>query len=87
MRAYESPSSSRSPSATDDARIARADSCATPDHPMIDHVWRERLVLSDRLMSVAPCSAAWFASVCAMESTRRAAIDGARHLRNFLRRT
>ena len=28
-----------------DAGIARANSCATPDHPMIDHVWRERLAL------------------------------------------
>ena len=36
-----------------DPRIARADSCATPDHPMIDHIWRERLSLSDRLMCVA----------------------------------
>ena len=27
----------------DDPSIARADSCATADHPMIDHIWRERL--------------------------------------------
>src|SRR5258706_16381132 len=34
----------------DDPTIARADSCATADHPMIDHVWRERLPLGDRLL-------------------------------------
>src|SRR5207249_3881146 len=31
----------------DDAAIVRADSCATAGHPMIDHVWRERLPLAD----------------------------------------
>src|SRR5262249_36529754 len=30
-----------------DPAIARADSCATADHPMIDHLWRERLALAD----------------------------------------
>src|SRR5262249_35390590 len=29
----------------DDPAVARADSCATANHPMIDHVWRERLAL------------------------------------------
>ena len=28
-----------------DASVARVDSCATADHPMIDHLWRERLAL------------------------------------------
>jgi hypothetical protein len=31
-----------------DEMLAAADSCATPDHPMIDHLWRERLALSQR---------------------------------------
>ena len=70
----------------DDTSIARADSCATPDHPMIDHVWRERLVLSDRLMSVGRCSAVSFAGVCALESLRRTAIDAAKAARNRLRK-
>ena len=26
----------------DDARIEWTDSCAAPDHPMIDSIWRER---------------------------------------------
>jgi len=37
----------------DDASLARADSCATADHPMIDRVWRERLPLADRLLCVS----------------------------------
>jgi hypothetical protein len=67
-----------------DAGISYADSCATPDHPMIDHIWRERLVLSDRLMSVAPCSAIGFTSICLLESLRRTGIDTARSIRKRL---
>ena len=70
----------------DDPTIVRADSCATPDHPMIDHIWRERLVLADWLVSVGPCSATAFAGVRALESARRAAIDAARSIRNRLKR-
>jgi CelD/BcsL family acetyltransferase involved in cellulose biosynthesis len=63
----------------------RVDSCATADHPMIDHVWRERLALSDRLIALRP-SAMPFAMACGVETARRAAIDTARTLRNRLRR-
>ena len=38
----------------DDLGIVRTDSCATADHPMIDHLWRERLALCDRLVAVRP---------------------------------
>ena len=69
-----------------DASIARADSCATPDHPMIDHVWRERLALADRLMCVVPCNAGLFTQVCQLETARRAAIRTAKRLRGLLRR-
>jgi CelD/BcsL family acetyltransferase involved in cellulose biosynthesis len=30
-----------------DAGIALTDSCATADHPMIDHLWRQRMTLAD----------------------------------------
>jgi len=69
-----------------DPSIARADSCATADHPMIDHIWRERLALSDRLMCVAKCDPTLFAHLCRMESLRRAAFDKLRWLRSLLRR-
>ncbi len=70
----------------DDASLARADSCATADHPMIDHVWRERLALSDRLMCVVKCDAALFAHACTLETWRRKALDAAKRLRALLRR-
>jgi CelD/BcsL family acetyltransferase involved in cellulose biosynthesis len=69
-----------------DATIASADSCAAPDHPMIDHIWRERLALSDRLMCVAKCDPTLFAHLCRMESLRRSAIDMLKRLRSLLRR-
>lgn len=37
-----------------DPAIRRVDSCATPDHPMIDHIWRERLAMADYLVTVVP---------------------------------
>jgi CelD/BcsL family acetyltransferase involved in cellulose biosynthesis len=62
----------------------RVDSCAAPDHPMIDHVWRERLALSDRLIELRP-SALRFAIGCCIEGLRRAAIKTAKTVRNRLR--
>jgi CelD/BcsL family acetyltransferase involved in cellulose biosynthesis len=70
----------------DDASIARADSCATADHPMIDHIWRERLALSDRLICVVKCDVALFSHACRLESWRRSALTMAKRLRGFLRR-
>lgn len=63
----------------------RVDSCAAADHPMIDHVWRERLMLSDRLIELRP-SAVSFALVCGIESLSRQAIATAKSLRDRLRR-
>ena len=45
----------------------RVDSCAAAGHPMIDHVWRERLALSDRLIALRP-SAMPFALACWIET-------------------
>ncbi|MEA2990618.1 MAG: hypothetical protein QOG83_3329 [Alphaproteobacteria bacterium] len=66
--------------------IARADSCAAPDHPMIDHVWRERLPLADRLVQVGAGGAVAFAFACALETMRRRAITVAKSLRDLLQR-
>jgi CelD/BcsL family acetyltransferase involved in cellulose biosynthesis len=62
----------------------RVDSCASADHPMIDHIWRERLALSDRLIALRP-SAAPFALTCRIETLRRSAIAGAKAMRDSLR--
>src|SRR5262249_6101934 len=68
----------------DDTSLVRADSCATADHPMIDHVWRERLALADRLVSVSPDRSIRFAVAGKLETLLRAAIDGAKALRDLL---
>jgi CelD/BcsL family acetyltransferase involved in cellulose biosynthesis len=65
--------------------IRRVDSCATPDHPMIDHVWRERLPIADCLFAVAPADAQAFAIARRCETTRRALISAGKALRDFLR--
>jgi CelD/BcsL family acetyltransferase involved in cellulose biosynthesis len=69
-----------------DPCITRADSCATPDHPMIDHIWRERLSLVDRLISPGPGSALTFRIACELERARRAALQIAKATRDFARR-
>ena len=60
-----------------DESIARADSCATADHPMIDHIWRERLPLADLLVRIGADGAAKFALIRTLESLRRSAIASA----------
>jgi CelD/BcsL family acetyltransferase involved in cellulose biosynthesis len=68
----------------DAAKIASTDSCATADHPMIDHLWRERRAFCDRLIAVrlrAP-----FAHARRLERLRCAAIAGVKSLRRRFRR-
>jgi hypothetical protein len=67
-----------------DGGPARIDSCAVAGHPMIDHIWRERLALSDRLIAVRRPRLP-FALACKAETIERAAIVAARALRNRLR--
>jgi CelD/BcsL family acetyltransferase involved in cellulose biosynthesis len=69
-----------------DASIAQVDSLATPDHPMIDHLWRERCTISDRLIAVKPPSFVPFALVCRLEALRRLGRSAARSLREHLRK-
>jgi CelD/BcsL family acetyltransferase involved in cellulose biosynthesis len=68
----------------DDAALASADSCASADHPMIDHIWRERLPLCDLLIALRP--QAPFSLARRLESFRGAAIAAARRLRDKFRR-
>ncbi len=64
----------------DDVTIARTDSCATANHPMIDRLWRERLALCNRLIAVRP--QAPFSVARRLEGLRSAAIAGARSVRD-----
>jgi CelD/BcsL family acetyltransferase involved in cellulose biosynthesis len=68
----------------DDESIARSDSCATPDHPMIDHIWRERLTLSDQIISVG--GGYPFVCACLIEGSRRLSVALAKSLRHLARR-
>jgi CelD/BcsL family acetyltransferase involved in cellulose biosynthesis len=70
----------------DDPQVSAADSCATANHPMIDHVWRERLELADLLIRIGPAGRATFLLVHALEALRRAAVAGAKALRDRMRR-
>lgn len=70
----------------DDPGIARADSCATAGHPMIDHIWRERLGLADQLVHVGPHQQLTFALACRLERLRRGGIAGLKRLRDLVQR-
>jgi CelD/BcsL family acetyltransferase involved in cellulose biosynthesis len=69
-----------------DPAIARVDSCATEGHPMIDHLWRERLELSDFLIAPSAASLSQFGIARHLESLRRSLISTAKTLRDGLRR-
>jgi len=60
------------------------DSCATANHPMINHLWRERLALGDRLVALRP--QAPFSRVRRLERLRGAVIAGAKSVRGYFQR-
>jgi CelD/BcsL family acetyltransferase involved in cellulose biosynthesis len=70
----------------DDPGIAGADSCATAGHPMIDHIWRERLALADHLVQVRPQQRASFATALTLERLRGAATTSLKRLHGLVRR-
>ena len=67
-----------------DDTVTFADSCATPDHPMIDHLWRERLAMTDLMIGLQRGTG--FAVACRLESVRRRAVAWARGVRDLARR-
>jgi hypothetical protein len=58
-----------------DEHILRVDSCATANHPMIDHIWRERLRVADCMFAITRDGARAFAAVRTAEAARRALIS------------
>jgi CelD/BcsL family acetyltransferase involved in cellulose biosynthesis len=66
----------------DEPAIACVDSCASADHPMIDHLWRERLPVCNRLMAVRPTAP--FSIARRLEGLRTAAIAAAKSVRNTI---
>ena len=69
-----------------DESVARVDSCAAGSHPMIDHLWRDRQAIADRLLAVRSDRARLFGAVRVMETARRRAIGKAKAVRDKLRR-
>jgi CelD/BcsL family acetyltransferase involved in cellulose biosynthesis len=67
-----------------DETIKFVDSCAVPDHPLMDHLWRDRLAMADVMIGVGP--GANFARASRLETMRRDAIAMARSARDALRR-
>jgi hypothetical protein len=61
-----------------DTTLEQVDSLATPDHPLIDHIWRERCTISDRLIAVRPHASVPFTLVCRIEAMRRLCRSAAR---------
>jgi CelD/BcsL family acetyltransferase involved in cellulose biosynthesis len=66
--------------------ILRVDSCATADHPMIDHLWRERLTLGDLLIAPSATALSQFRIARRLEALRRALISTAKAVRDGTRR-
>ncbi len=69
-----------------DEAIAFADSSADPDHPMIDHLWKERLEMADILITAPHLPAAAARTVIAAERARRALRERAKRAWHALRR-
>jgi CelD/BcsL family acetyltransferase involved in cellulose biosynthesis len=65
-----------------DPRIAFADSSADSEHPMIDHIWRERIEIADVFVALSPRDPV--AALCkALVIARDRAIDFARTVRRI----
>ena len=54
-----------------DERVIFTDSCAIPDHPMVNHIWRERLGVADALIASQPRQSLVFTAGAVMEKLRR----------------
>jgi CelD/BcsL family acetyltransferase involved in cellulose biosynthesis len=68
-----------------DTEISLVDSCAIAGHPMIDHLWSERLSIADWMMPLANTYATALATAIAAKKIRRVAIKGLRAVRKIVR--
>ena len=60
--------------------ITQADSCAIPNHPMIDHLWRGRIAMADVIVAGQTVSPLMFRAAAAAERLRRHARAAAKSL-------
>ncbi len=70
----------------DDSGLSRIDSCAIPDHSMIDHLWRDREPFVDILLACRPGLSAALRGAIRRERFRRWLRDQAKTLLNKARR-
>jgi len=56
-----------------DPSIRIADSCAIPDHPMIDHIWRDRIAMAVVVVAPLTIGPYRFAALAGIEMLRRRA--------------
>jgi hypothetical protein len=61
-------------------QIKLVDSCAIPGHPMIDHIWRDRIEMCDVLIGRPSTSRAKFKAMSTAEGLRRSAYATARDI-------
>jgi hypothetical protein len=64
-------------------QIALVDSCATAQHPMIDHLWTRRIQLADWLIPLS--GQASFAAGILFESARRFSVNTLKAVRGLVR--
>ncbi len=65
--------------------IELVDSCADPDHPMINNIWRDRIAVADYLIATPGTSPAIFKSLVMFEKHRLKARQAAKTLYHKLR--
>lgn len=65
-----------------DPDIAFADSTADAEHPMIDHIWRERIAMADVFVQLSPRDP-YAAAIRALVKARYSAVDAVRAIRRI----
>ncbi len=63
-----------------DEAVTLTDSCAVPDHPMIDRLWPERMQVADLFFDLKPASSLGFRRAVALEALFVALRAASRHL-------
>jgi len=70
-----------------EGNIDVADSCAIPNHPMIDNIWRDRIAIADVLIGTPNMPQSRFKAMVAAENFRRRTRSAAKDVYNrFIRR-
>ena len=69
-----------------EGRFDLVDSCAIPNHPMIDNIWRDRVAAADVLVASADTGQSRFEFTAGAERLRRAARSTARGIFHTLTR-